>query len=56
MNGVWPNWLWRTLRVREVPGSSPGTPTKLNFFEQKIERKLFCFARRSSAGGNAERS
>jgi len=23
---------------------------------QKIERKMFCFARRSSAGGNAERS
>ncbi len=24
--GVWPNWLWRTLRVREVLGSSPSTP------------------------------
>jgi hypothetical protein len=27
MVGVWPNWLWRTLRVREVLGSSPSTPT-----------------------------
>lgn len=32
--GVWPNWLWRTLRVREVPGSSPGTPT--NFIEERV--------------------
>ena len=28
IRGVWPNWLGRTLRVREVLGSSPSTPTK----------------------------
>jgi hypothetical protein len=27
--GVWPNWLWRTLRVREVLGSNPSTPTAM---------------------------
>ena len=26
--GDWPNWLRRTLRVREIPGSSPGSPIK----------------------------
>ena len=35
---MWLNWLERSLRVREIPGSSPGIPT-IKYINSRSELK-----------------
>ncbi|MBU0722236.1 hypothetical protein KKA93_02150, partial [Patescibacteria group bacterium] len=46
-----PSRSWRDIKAKQF--SNPFKRKRVARKIQKIERKLFCFARRSSAGGNA---